>query len=119
MLCLCLSLQVAVLADAGPEAPLGADDRERGRPRDVQERAAPLALPGQCPGYDVQPGGGRGGGGGGVAEDPLGLGQVGHEGGGDEAEEGELQGEGGEMRHGKMEGACERKCSFAEQDRQG
>ena len=91
MLCLSLSLQVAVLADAGPEAPLGPDDWERGRPRDVEERAAfeipaksklKEAFP-QC--YDVQPRGCA------VEDFRVGLGQVGHEGGGDEAEEGELE----------------------------
>ena len=82
---------MAVLADAGPEAPLGADDREGGRPWDVEERAAfeipakfklKEAFP-QC--YDVQPRGCA------VEDFRVGLGQVGHEGGGDEAEEGELE----------------------------
>ena len=87
MLCLSLSLQVAVLSDAGPEAPLGADDRQRGRSRDVEQGAAPPLLPE----YEAQPGGNEGGGSGDIVKGPFGLGEVRHEGGGDEAEERKLE----------------------------
>ena len=80
---------MAVLADAAPEAPLGADERQRGRPGEVEERAAVGPPPPRRPREKAEEGGG---GAAAAVEEPLGPGQVGHEGGGDEAEEGQLEG---------------------------